>query len=81
MATSYANDIKPLFTQMDRDHMIRARHFDLWSYQDVKTRATPILNAVSPPNPSMPPSNSGESQWTAEMVSLFRQWIADGCPP
>ncbi len=80
MAVSYSKDVKKLFTAMDRSHMIQARHFDLWSYQDVKTWATPILNAVSPPNPSMPPSNSGEQPWTAEMVSLFQEWIKEGCP-
>jgi hypothetical protein len=37
MSVSFATNIKPLFTQMDREHMLAARHFDLWLYDDVKT--------------------------------------------
>lgn len=81
MSVSYKTNIKPLFTEMDRNHMMAARHFDLWNYDDVKTWASAILGAVSPPNPAMPPPNSGEKPWTDEMVSLFKQWISEGFPP
>lgn len=81
MSVSYATDIKPLFTPLDREHMLAARHFDLWLYDDVKTWASAILNAVSPPNPTMPPTSSGEPPWTAQMVATFQEWINEGYPP
>ena len=81
MSVSFATNIKPLFTQMDRDHMLAARHFDLWLYEDVKTWASAILSAVSPPNPAMPPSNSGEAPWSSTEVALFQEWINANYPP
>ena len=70
---SFANDIKPLFTEVDKDHM--EFMFDLWSYKDVKDNADDILDSVS--NGRMPPNNP----WSQDKVDLFKQWVACGCQP
>jgi len=38
---AFAQDIKPLFREKDRNSMIG--RFDLWSYQDVRDNASGIL--------------------------------------
>jgi hypothetical protein len=70
---SYANDIKSLFTEVDRQHMDFM--FDLWSYDDVKANAAEILDAVA--NKRMPPQNP----WPDESVALFREWVDGQCQP
>ena len=70
---SFANDIKPLFTERDKDHM--EFMFDLWSYMDVKDNADDILDSVSAGR--MPP----QSPWPQDKVDLFKQWVAGGCQP
>ena len=80
MALSFANDIKPLFTAMDQDHMLnQVGLFDLWGYDDVKANSSGILDAVQ--NGSMPPRSSGESRWTQAKIDIFKQWINEGFPP
>ncbi len=73
---SYAKDIKPLFTEVDRDHM--SFMFDLWSYDDVKSNATSIYDAVS--NQTMPPPNAG-GPWEQNKVNKFKAWIDGGFQP
>ena len=70
---SFANDIKPLFTETDKNHM--EFMFDLWSYKDVKENADDILDSVS--DGRMPPRNP----WSQDKVDLFKQWVAGGCQP
>ena len=70
---SFANDIKSLFTEVDKDHM--EFMFDLWSYKDVKDNADDILDSVL--NGRMPPNNP----WSQDKVDLFKQWVAGGCQP
>ncbi len=70
---SYATDIKPLFTSIDREHMIFM--FDLWSYEDVKLNAADIYDAVS--NQRMPP----EGPWLQSQIDVFKAWIDQGSPP
>lgn len=80
MAVSFATDIKPLFTAMDRDHMLnQVGLFDLWSYDDVKANANAIYDAVK--NHTMPPPGSGEASWAAAQVGKFKQWIDGGYQP
>ena len=75
---SYANEIKPLFTEIDRQHMDFM--FDLWSYDDVKANADEILDAVS--NKRMPPSKpQGEGPWSDANITLFREWVDGQCQP
>jgi hypothetical protein len=80
MTVSFASDIKPLFTAMDRDHMLNeVGMFDLWSYDDVKTNANAIYRAVK--NGSMPPPGDGEDRWPASQVDTFKQWMDGGFQP
>jgi hypothetical protein len=71
--TSFANDIRPLFTQTDVDHMQR-QGLDLSSYQSVKDNADSIYDAVS--EGSMPPGNP----WPVEQVDRFKRWMDEGYP-
>jgi hypothetical protein len=69
---TFESDIKPLFRERDRGAM-RA-HFDLWSYDDVRANAAPILEEVS--SGSMP----CDAPWPKENVDLLRQWVDGGTP-
>lgn len=76
MSTSFAANVKPMFTVMDRNHMLGA--FDLWDYDDVKKHASDIYRTVE--EGSMPPPDSGEARWTPEMVARFKNWTDQGYP-
>ncbi len=74
----FANDIKPLFTQLDRDHMMKM--FDLWKYDDVKGSAASIYETLK--NQSMPPKGSEpQAPWPVEHVALFKAWMDGGFAP
>ena len=79
--TSFAADIRPLFTERDIQGMSKA--FNLGKYDDVKAHAAIIYDrlrgiggAVMPPPPPR-----GEGAWPPARIELFAKWIADGCPP
>ena len=72
---SYANDIKPLFTDLDHDHMNFM--FDLWSFDDVRNGAADIYDAVA--NGRMPPSPEGP--WPQDKVDKFKAWLDGGFQP
>jgi hypothetical protein len=76
MAVSYQSDIKPLFTDLDRNHMLR--WFDLWSYDAVKANAAAIYSTVE--SGKMPPPGT-EPRWPPDRVQTFKKWIEDGCLP
>jgi hypothetical protein len=79
MAVSYATNIRPLIRQIDIDHMLF--FCDLSNYNDVKTNAAEILSRLNGTGgPVMPPKKNG-GPWKPENVTLFAQWIADGCQP
>lgn len=67
---SFAEDIKPLFREKDRNSM-RAR-FDLWSCQDVRENAAAILEALRAV--TMP----CDGPWSANGIDRFARWIASG---
>ena len=69
---SFDADIKPLFREKDRDSMRRA--FDLWSYADVTTNASAILDRVRAG--TMP----CDGAWPAEKVAAFQRWTESGMP-
>ena len=69
---SFAQDIKPLFREDDRDAMDYI--FDLWDYNDVSTNADSILERLE--DGSMP----CDDPWPAEQIDLFRSWIDAGKP-
>jgi len=80
MAVSFAQDIRPLFTDMDVSHMRRFLvKLDDFDYMRKPRHAQHVLNRVS--SGSMPPRRSGEPAWSPETVQLFRDWIADGYQP
>lgn len=66
----FAQHIKPLFRQMDRQSMKWA--FDLWSYQDVTKHAKDILQRIQ--SGSMP----CDGAWSHEKVETFQRWIDSG---
>ena len=79
MAVSFAQDIRPLFTEMDVAHMKRAGVLlDDFDYMRDPDHAQKVLGTVS--TGAMPPSSSGEPSWSADNVQLFRDWIAAGYP-
>jgi truncated hemoglobin YjbI len=67
---SFAKHIKPLFRQRDRQSMKFA--FDLWSYDDVGSRADDVLARLR--DGSMP----CDGAWSAEKVQVFQRWIESG---
>ena len=69
---SYAQDIKPLFREGDRESMSAA--FDLWSYDDVRDNAGAILARLE--DGTMPCDGS----WPQAQVDLFRRWAQGGMP-
>jgi hypothetical protein len=77
---TWSNDIKQLFTPLDVDHMKKAKNIDLSDYNSTKIWAFQIYNAVSSIPVYMPPPQSGEAPWTADMINTFGCWIKQGCP-
>jgi hypothetical protein len=79
MAVSFAQDIRPLFTDMDIAHMKELGvALDDFDYMRDPAHAQKVLNAVS--SGGMPPKRSGEPSWSPGNVQLFRDWIAGGYP-
>jgi hypothetical protein len=73
--TSFARDIRPLFTEEDVDHMLDVNSdLDLSSYEAVKANASDIFNVLSAGE--MPPGQP----WPPEQVATFKQWMDDGYP-
>jgi hypothetical protein len=69
---SFAEDIKPLFRERDRDSMKWA--FDLWSHDDVTTNGDAILGRLR--DGSMP----CDGTWPEEQIELFHRWVDSGAP-
>ena len=77
MAVSFAQDIRPLFTDMDVAHMKNLGvSLDDFDYMRDPAHAQSVLNMVS--TGAMPPRRSGEPPWSPESVQLFRDWVAAG---
>ena len=77
MAVSFAQDIRPLFTDMDIAHMkgfgVLLDDFD---YMRDPAHAQKVLDALSAG--AMPPSSSGEPSWPPDRVQLLRDWVTGG---
>jgi len=69
----FAAHIKPLFRARDRQSMSFA--FDLWSYDDVRTRAAAVLSRLE--DGSMP----CDGAWPAAKIEVFQRWIDTGMQP
>ncbi len=67
---SFEKHVKTLFRHRDRQSMKFA--FDLWSYDDVKQNAHPILERVH--NGSMP----CDGAWQQDKVDAFERWVTTG---
>jgi hypothetical protein len=72
-ALSYADDIRPLFRERDREAMMS--HFDLFSYDDVRANAEPIYQRLD--EGVMP----CDGAWPRESVDRLRSWIDGGLLP
>ena len=70
-APSFANDIKPLFRESDREAMISA--FDLWSFDDVTANSDRILGVTITPSEDSPDGDLS-LPWLFEQAVL--QWHA-----
>lgn len=73
---SFARDIRPMFTQMDVDHMLA--DMDLSNRDSVYQHADAIYAAVLAG--TMPPPSSGEPRWTPEQCARFKAWHEQGGP-
>jgi hypothetical protein len=70
---TFAAHIKPLFRERDRQSMSFA--FDLWSFQDVSSRAAGILSRLR--DGSMP----CDGAWPAAKIEVFQRWADTGRQP
>ena len=81
MPVSFERDIRPLFRQVDIDHMNKHDVFlDSYTYMADASNdhgnAQSIEGSVT--NHSMPP---GGPYWSNEQLILYRQWRSDGYLP
>jgi len=79
--TSYATDIRPLFT--DRDIHSMSKAFNLASYDDVKAHAAAIYDRIRGIGGAVmpPPPPRGEGPWPQSRIELFAKWMTDGYQP
>jgi hypothetical protein len=76
--TSYALHIRPLFRQVDIDHMADLGA-DLATLEGVTPNAAAILARLQDPTRPMPPV-ADNGPWPEEWIALFDRWIKEGCP-
>jgi hypothetical protein len=69
---SFAQHIKPLFREGDRESMKWA--FDLWSHDDVAGNSDAILARLR--DGTMP----CDGAWPDEQVAVFQSWVEAGTP-
>jgi hypothetical protein len=72
---SFTKDIRPLFREIDIDHMKGVGGFDLSKLEDVRARADRILQRLAAG--TMPP----DKPWPADRVAKFQNWIGEGMQP
>ena len=79
--TSFATDIRPLFTQRDIEGMRKG--FNLESYDEVKQHAAAIYDRIRGIGGAVmpPPPPRGEGPWPQSRIDLFAKWMADGLQP
>jgi hypothetical protein len=78
--TSFAADIRPLFT--DRDIAGMSKAFNLANYDDVKAHSRQIYDRIRGIGGAVmpPPPPRGEGPWPEERIELFGRWLSEGCP-
>jgi hypothetical protein len=79
-STSFARDIRPLFRQIDIDHMSpMGVLLDDYGYMSQRANAETVRDYLTgKQQPQMPPKGP---YWSEEQIGLLSRWIADGCPP
>ena len=81
MPVSFKKDIRPLFRQIDIDHMNKHNVLlDDYTYMSDPSGDHGNAQAVedSLVQQSMPP---GGPYWSAQQLNLFKQWRSDGYRP
>jgi hypothetical protein len=81
MAVSFEKDIKPLFRQIDIDHMGKHNIFlDKYTYMADPSNDHGNAQSVEETlvDQSMPP---GGPYWSMEQLLLYKQWRSDGYLP
>jgi len=86
---SFAADVKPFFSALDRDSMNDAQHmfglitFDLWSRDDCQAHWDAINDAIAAGR-MPPPDDTGNGPWPAakidQFVTIFKKWKDTGFP-
>ncbi|MBV9103916.1 MAG: hypothetical protein JO060_10005 [Candidatus Eremiobacteraeota bacterium] len=76
---SFERDIRPMFTSVDVDHMVKVAGLNLADRDSVFAHAEAIYATVSAG--SMPPASSGEPRWTPQMCAAFQRWKEEGGLP
>jgi hypothetical protein len=75
----FEKDIRPLFRQVDIDHMSGAGiNLDQYSFMSVPENAQRVYDAIEAKR--MPPPSEGYT-WPEEKLKLLRDWIAGGRQP
>jgi len=79
-AVSFARDIRPLFRQVDLDHMDRIGvKLDDYEYMSDPSNAQNVYDYVAgTKQPRMPP---GGPFWDEQQLDVFSRWVDAGCPP
>ena len=81
MPVSFSKDIKPMFREVDIDHMkVHGVHLDDYQYMSDATKdyANPEAAQASLAGQTMPP---GGPFWTAQQLDLYGKWRAEGYQP
>ena len=81
MPTSFSKDVKPMFREVDIDHMkVHGVHLDDFQYMSDPANDHANAQAVqdSLSDRTMPP---GGPFWTAEQLGLYDKWRTDGYQP
>lgn len=78
--TSFERDIRPLFRQIDVDHMGGMGFpLDDYAFMSQRSNAESARDFITgKKQPQMPP---GGPYWPQEDVDKLSRWIDDGCPP
>ena len=80
-AVSFEDDVLPLFTPVDIDHMRTIGVLlDDYEYMSTPANAEKVLDRLLAGQ--MPPSwGGGAGPWPAEQIARFRDWMDGGLQP
>ena len=81
MPVSFSKDVKPMFREVDIDHMkVHGVNLDDYQYMSDPTNSYANAEAVYDTlvGQTLPP---GGPFWTKEQLSLFENWKTDGYQP